>query len=95
MCSRGTVVKVNAPTHIYEHTGKEKVSLCSCIANAIQSLWLHGIVTLSSDCGHFERLPKLTIPEFYTDDDIAYIRTILSKEDDKDWIILQWRICKV
>ena len=67
-----------------------------CIAPAIEQLWSFGIETLSSCCGHnggYTENPSIVLVRVPSESQTKRIREIISKVDDRHFILHAWKLC--
>ena len=86
---------LECPQHLKKHrNNKETISVDYGIIKTIKYLWENRIETLGCCCGRGKMLgnrPTVVLSEIYTDKDIEYIRSLIKKVDDRNWMITQWR----
>lgn len=67
----------------------DTICLDACIADTIQQLWAHDIVTISSCCGHGEMPPSVVV---CNDTDMAHVDATLKLIDpSRTWQVSQWQ----
>lgn len=67
------------------------VPVDACIAQVIKQLWYHGIVTLSSCCGHNGLFgsPSIVLGEHV--ENYSKVRRLIKKIDDRPFELSQWK----
>lgn len=76
------------PEHIRAYTdGRETVCIDACIADTIKYLWLRGLPTLNSCCGHNDMEPSVIIPQ---ECEPQRYLDALTQFDDRDWVVSRW-----
>lgn len=81
----------------YIDTGRKGRTVCidACIVDVIKYLWDNNIQTLGCCCEHNKDYPNIVIESGYKDNDIKHILNLISKVDDRNWDIFQWKLQKV
>ena len=90
----GEQAVLNLPDFVDPLKKNRDVSIDKCIVPVIRYLWHNDIQTLGCCCGHGHQdtpNPSLVVPSEYTDEDIKHIDELISKVDNRDWEIWQWR----
>lgn len=82
------------PEELGLHRG-DTVFIDACIANVIKHLWDNGIATLNSCCGHNRVAPSIVVQQNCTDDEAENIRQTIAEVDDRDWVILSWKLTSI
>jgi len=88
-------VILNLPDNIDTARKSRTVCIDACIVDVIKFLWENNIQTLGCCCGHNKEYPNIVVESGYKENDIKYILNLISKIDDRNWDIFQWRLCKV
>lgn len=69
------------------------VCIDACIVDQIKHLWLHGVWTGGSCCGHNKRNPNVVLSH-HSDADKA--RQLLKLSDpDREWDVYAWKLVEV
>lgn len=64
----------------------------ACIADAIQMLWRHDVITRGCCCGH-NRIPPSVVLDMPDQAPLAI--ELLQKHDGREWDVLVWTLCKI
>ena len=91
MCEHGNQVAVKAPNW----SGKESISIDSCIVDQIQALWDAGVVTQGCCCGHNQRECSVIIEHHFEPFDISIAYDILNRDIERRWHLEQWTLVTI
>jgi len=65
------------------------IMIDACISELIQHLWDHGVVTLSSCCGHNIATPSIVLAG--GEENFSKIRDLIAEKDNRFFELSQWR----
>lgn len=74
---------------------KESICIDACIADTIQHLWNHGIVTLGCCCGHGRMTPDIVLDQNCSKATADIVRKRITEVDDRDFTLFSWKLVTV
>lgn len=94
MCEWGTNVVLMLPDWWSDYRNNQSVSIDSCLADTMQGLWDHDVVTLGCCCGHGKSRPSIVLNNDPTMPDECR-RALADIGDDRNWLLYQWQLVDV
>lgn len=85
------------PKPAWSDRNGDTIMVDNCIAKTVQAIWDAGYITLSSCCGHGQRVPSLVLGESSdgTPEIVAAIREIIARVDGRTFRLYQWQLVDV
>jgi len=87
-------IALDCPEWLQFSRNSKTIGIDEGIVDTIKHLWKHKIITLGT-CQEDNINPTVGVSENYREKDIKKILKLIKEVDDREWIILQWKLSKV